>query len=123
MIHNEPCWESETGKREKQASKQQASNKKEEKKVDGKENRVIMKQRKGEKRETMGRIVAVSFERYNGGKSIERKFGSSTVTKFYVYREEYESDPSQWKVVEGFGPTPGDRKTFAIRRYQETIWT
>jgi hypothetical protein len=67
----------------------------------------------------MGKILAVSHERYNGGVAVKRKYGSSTVTRFYVWREE---KPNEAKLVEGFGPTPGDRKTDAIRRYQEIIW-
>lgn len=70
----------------------------------------------------MGKIIATSFERYNGGVAIKRKYGSSTITRFYVYREEDSEDSTQWRIIEGFGPTPGDRKTFAIKRYQETIF-
>jgi hypothetical protein len=62
------------------------------------------------------KIKASSFERYNGGARIKRQYGSSTVTRFYVYREEDEHDPSKWVKVEGYGPTPGDRKTDAIRK-------
>lgn len=62
------------------------------------------------------KIVAHSFERYNGGVRIKRQYGSSTVTKFYIYYAGDEKDPSKWKIVEGYGPTPGDRKTDAIRR-------
>ena len=63
-----------------------------------------------------GKIIASSFQRYNGGVRIKRLHGSSTVTRFYVFREEDRNDASKWLVVEGFGPTPGDRKTDAIRR-------
>jgi len=62
------------------------------------------------------KIVASSYERYNGGARIKRQYGSSTVTRFYVYREEDANDASKWVKVEGYGPTPGDRKTDAIRR-------
>lgn len=62
------------------------------------------------------KIVATSFERYNGGIRVKRAHGSSTVTRFYVHFADEEHDPSKWKKVEGFGPTPGDRKTDAIRR-------
>jgi len=63
-----------------------------------------------------GKIIASSFQRYNGGARIKRLHGSSTVTRFYVFREEDLGDASKWLEVEGFGPTPGDRKTDAIRR-------
>jgi len=64
----------------------------------------------------MPAIKAVSYERYNGGVRIKRAYGSSTVTRFFVFRAEDEKDPSKWLKVEGYGPTPGDRKTDAIRR-------
>jgi hypothetical protein len=61
-------------------------------------------------------VKAVSFERYNGGARIKRLYGGSTVTRFYVYRAEDEGDPCKWLKVEGYGPTPGERKTDAIKR-------
>lgn len=64
----------------------------------------------------MRKIVASSQERYNGGVKIKRLYGSSTMTKFFIYFADERSDPSRWLVVEGYGPTPGDRKTDAIRR-------
>jgi hypothetical protein len=60
------------------------------------------------------RVFAVSKSRYNGGVRVKRLHGSSTVTRFLVGVEG--SEPSTWVEVEGFGPTPGDRKTDAIRR-------
>lgn len=60
-------------------------------------------------------IKAVSESRYNGGAAIKRKYGSSTVTRFYVWDEK---TPNDTKLIEGFGPTPGDRKTDAIRRFE-----
>lgn len=64
----------------------------------------------------MSKIFAQSTERYNGGAKIKRLYGSSTITVFFVWREEDKDEPSKWKKVEGFGPTPGERKTDAIRR-------
>lgn len=64
----------------------------------------------------MSKIHAVSFERYHGGASIKRQYGSSTITRFYVYKEEDKKSSEKWLIVEGFGPTPGDRKTDAIKR-------
>jgi hypothetical protein len=66
----------------------------------------------------MAKILASSFERYNGGVRIKRLHGSSTVTRFYVYREEDRDNPSAWQKIEGYGPTPGDRKTDAIRKFK-----
>ena len=63
-----------------------------------------------------GKIIANSYQRYNGGVRVKRQYGSSTVTKFYVYRAEDKDDPSKWMKLDGYGRTPGDRKTDAIRR-------
>ena len=63
-----------------------------------------------------GKIVANSYERYNGGARVARQYGSSTVTRFYVYRSEDKNDAGKWLKVEGYGKTPGERKTDAIRR-------
>lgn len=62
----------------------------------------------------MGKIVAVSHERYNGGIAIKRKYGSSTVTRFYVCDSDI---PGSAVLIEGYGPTPGDRKTDAMRKF------
>jgi hypothetical protein len=66
-----------------------------------------------------GKIIATSSSRYNGGVAAKRKYGSSTITKFLIYREENANDVSKWVYIEGFGPTPGDRKTDAIKRFVE----
>lgn len=63
-------------------------------------------------------IVAVSFERYRATAAQRRAHGGSTVTRFYVYRRSEEGDAGRYAVVEGFGRTPGERKTDAIRRYE-----
>lgn len=68
--------------------------------------------------ETGGRrIIATSYERYNGGARTKRMYGSSTVTRFYVHFAEDARDPSKWEEIEGYGPTPGDRKTHAINEF------
>lgn len=64
----------------------------------------------------MRKIEAHSKERYNGGVRIKRLYGSSTVTRFWVRFADEADDPSRWLVVEGYGKTPGERKTDAIRR-------
>lgn len=63
-------------------------------------------------------VVAVSFERYRATAAQRRAHGGGTVTRFYVYRRSEEGDASRYAVVEGFGRTPGERKTDAIRRYE-----
>lgn len=64
-----------------------------------------------------GKVEATSKERYNGGARIKRMYGSSTVTRFYVHYKSDRKDPSKWMTIEGYGPTPGDRKTDAIRKF------
>jgi hypothetical protein len=60
------------------------------------------------------KIVAQSYERYNGGARVKRQYGSATVTKFFV---EVKGDPSTRAEVVGYGKTPGDRKTHAIEQF------
>ena len=57
-------------------------------------------------------LFAQSMERYNGGVRIKRQFGSSTVTVFMVGVEG--SQPGTWVKIEGYGATPGARKTYAL---------
>jgi hypothetical protein len=68
----------------------------------------------------MGKIIASSYERYNGGIRIKRQWGSSTVTVFCVYREEDKDNPSAWELIKGYGASPGERKTYAVRVWKET---
>lgn len=62
------------------------------------------------------KVVATSFERYNGGVRIKRLWGSSTVTRFIVHY--VGDDPSKWMKIEGYGKTPGDRKTYAMNEFR-----
>jgi hypothetical protein len=62
-------------------------------------------------------IIAVSKARYNGGIKVKRAHGSSTVTTFWVYDAKDEKDPGKWVEIDGYGPTPGDRKTYAIKKF------
>lgn len=66
------------------------------------------------------KVVASSFERYNGGAAIKRQYGSSTVTRFYVHFQEDASSPEKWVVITGYGKTPGERKTHAINQFLST---
>lgn len=59
------------------------------------------------------KMVATSMRRHNAGVGAKRAYGSSTATLFLVQRQCKES---VW--VEAYGPTPGDRKTNALRRVQ-----
>lgn len=60
-------------------------------------------------------IQLVSKSRYNGGINIKRQFGSSTITEFHVHINGILQD---W-TVKGYGPTPGDRKTYAKKIAQD----
>lgn len=62
-------------------------------------------------------IVLTSKTRYNGGVKVKRQFGSSTITEFWV-----EIDGKlQTNTVLGYGPTPGDRKTYALKKVQAEV--
>jgi hypothetical protein len=62
------------------------------------------------------KIEAHSFERYRASAAERRQYGGSTVTKFYVFFAKDRNDASKWKTIMGYGATPGERKTDAIRR-------
>ena len=64
----------------------------------------------------MSKIIASSKDRYRASASERRLYGGATVTEFYIYRAEDANDASKWKIVRGYGKTPGERKTDAIRR-------
>jgi hypothetical protein len=68
---------------------------------------------------TPRKVWASSTERYNGGVRIKRLWGSSTVTRFYVGYAGDENDPSKWMKIEGYGKTPGERKTYAIHAFRK----
>lgn len=63
------------------------------------------------------KIKAISFERYNGGAAVKRRWGSSTVTKFYV---SVDGVPGSQRIIEGYGKTPGSRKTYAKEKFLQT---
>jgi hypothetical protein len=61
------------------------------------------------------KVVAVSMYRHRATAAERRAHGGATVTEFCIYRAG--DDASKYVTVRGFGPTPGERKTDAIRRY------
>jgi hypothetical protein len=65
---------------------------------------------------TIGKLFASSQERYNGGARVKREHGSSTVTRFLVGVEG--SPAESWVRIEGYGKTPGERKTYALEEYR-----
>ncbi len=64
----------------------------------------------------MSKIIAISEFRYRATAAERRLYGGNTVTDFIVFRKEDEKDASKWLKIRGYGPTPGERKTDAIRR-------
>ncbi len=67
------------------------------------------------------KLVAKSYQRYNGGVRAKRRYGSSTITRFYVYREQDAADPSKWVSVEVGGPSPGERATAAKQQGEQVL--
>lgn len=63
-------------------------------------------------------IKAISKDRYRATAAERRQYGGSTVTEFYVWVEPGPNEQKDIKIVRGYGKTPGERKTDAIRRYQ-----
>jgi hypothetical protein len=62
------------------------------------------------------KLKAISKERYRATAAQRRLYGGKTVTRFWVFRAEDRENHANWVVVDGFGPTPGERKTDAMRR-------
>lgn len=65
------------------------------------------------------KISAVSESRYNAGAAHKRQWGSSTITRFFVWWQGTATgDPSKAVLVEGCGATPGERMTHAKARFR-----
>lgn len=65
-------------------------------------------------------VTAISNTRHRASPSERRLHGGSTVTRFYVHFSDAPTGPGNpIREIEGYGPTPGDRKTFAIRKFLE----
>ena len=62
------------------------------------------------------KLLAFSKDRYRASAAERRQYGGATVTEFYVMRPEDRHNPSAWKKVFGYGKTPGERKTDAMKR-------
>lgn len=60
-------------------------------------------------------VEAISMQRYHASAAQRRLYGGNTITEFRVA---YADDPQSAKTITGYGPTPGDRKTDAIRRFR-----
>ena len=66
----------------------------------------------------MARFRTFSMSRYNGGVAVKRLHGSSTVTVFAVDDTE---TGKRYRDIRGFGRTPGERHTYAVRKVLEII--
>lgn len=62
------------------------------------------------------KIELRSKERYNGGVLTKRKWGSATITTFWVY-----VDGVMQGEYKGYGATPGERMTFAKKSFLEDL--
>ncbi len=62
------------------------------------------------------KVFAQSVERYRASASERRLHGGNTVTKFLVGYDD--SHSSTWAYIMGYGPTPGQRKTYAINQFR-----
>jgi hypothetical protein len=61
------------------------------------------------------KLKAYLMYRHNGGIAIKRQWGSSTVTEFWVYKDEKTPNESMVK-IQAYGKTPGKRKTYALKQ-------
>jgi hypothetical protein len=60
------------------------------------------------------KLKTISMSRYNGGAAIKRKYGSSTLTTFAVYKAEDENDYTKHVMIKDVGgKTPGERASRA----------
>jgi hypothetical protein len=59
------------------------------------------------------KLITSSQSRHNGGVAAKRRYGSSTITRFFVMRPEDRQRPDLWATVEVGGRTPGERATAA----------
>jgi len=65
------------------------------------------------------KLFASSQERWRATAEQRRLYGGKTVTRFYI--GEVGSGAETWKTVEGYGDSPGKRKTFALNRYRAMV--
>lgn len=63
----------------------------------------------------MAKVELTSADRHNGGAAVKRRWGSSTVTRFWVQVD----GVLQPEKSTGYGRTPGERKTHALNAFLE----
>ncbi len=69
------------------------------------------------------KIIAVSKDRYRASATERRMYGGAAVTYFYVHYADESNDPAKWRVIKGYGKTPGERKTWAMKVFTENQGT
>jgi hypothetical protein len=60
------------------------------------------------------KIKAISFERYRATAAQRRLYGGKTVTVFLVFHPDAPDDYARAEKFDGYGLTPGERRTYAI---------
>ena len=65
------------------------------------------------------RLKAFSMYRHNGGAAVKREHGSSTITEFWVYLDKKGDTHTAMVKIMAKGPTPGERKTGALKTAEE----
>lgn len=62
-----------------------------------------------------GQLVAWSWHRWRASAAERRAYGGPTVTRFVLRPKGADPNDSRlWRWFNGFGPTPGERRTWAI---------
>lgn len=67
------------------------------------------------------KLITISMSRYNGGAAVKRRYGSSTITMFCVYRDVDKDNYSRHVTVDVGGRTPGERSTAAKEKAEPLI--
>ncbi len=70
----------------------------------------------GEENPAVRKVEAFSKHRYRASPQEKARYGGSTITQFYV---RYADPPHETKEIMGYGKTPGERKTDAIRKFRQ----
>lgn len=85
------------------------------------ENRGRRGRRSARRRNSGQYEVGITSEyRYRASASERRLHGGSTVTQFLIEDPNFEGS-ARWHKVMGYGPSPGERRTDALRRYSAKI--
>ncbi len=64
--------------------------------------------------ETARTLYARLARKVKAASESRHKHLGRTITTFYVW---FDNDPTTQRLVDGYGPTPGERKTYAMQAY------